>query len=425
MTPTDLVSPPSLPQAAPSQPSGERRPAPLPVAKKSSATLRLGWLALALAIVSAVGVLWLRAPKAPALRYETSPLEVGTVAARVTATGTLSALVTVNVGSQVSGRIESLRADFGTRVSQGQMIATIEPALFRAAAAQARANHGVALATLERALAEQVNAERQFGRARALSADGVMSVADLDTSEAALGVARANAGSARANVAQAQGALDQAQLNLRYTTIVSPIDGVVISRNVDVGQTVAATLQAPVLFTIARDLRRMQVNTSVAEADIGKIRAGMPAIFSVDAYPGRTFQGTIRQVRDNAQTVQNVVTYDAVIDVDNPDYLLKPGMTANVKVEYQRRDGVLRVSNAALRFRPDPTTQALMAKEAGLNLPLPTTAPQERLLWLVSSGRPRLASIQVGISDGTWTEITASEAQSGDSAIVEALPRKE
>jgi HlyD family secretion protein len=386
-------------------------------------SLRWGAASIAVVALASGAFFWTRAPAPPSVSYQTAALDRGPIVARVTASGTLSALVTVNVGSQISGRVDSLHADFGSRVSQGQVIATIDPALFRAAVAEAKANHEVALAAGVRAQAERVNAERQYARARALSAQGVMTGADLDASEAALGVARANEVSARAAAGQARAVLDQAQLNLHYTTIISPIAGVVLSRNVDVGQTVAATLQAPVLFTIAQDLAHMQVDTSVAEGDIGKVQSGMSARFTVDAYPGRSFTGRIRQVRDNAQSIQNVVTYDAVIDVENSEYLLKPGMTANVSVEYQRRDDALRAPNAALRFRPDLTLRNAMEKDGGSPLSV-GAAVGERIIWLLEGGRARAKLIRAGITDGTWTEVTGGELQPGESAIVEAAVQK-
>lgn len=410
----------SLPLAAP--PQAARRP----LTRGGPGLRRSARWAAALVVLSslaAAALLWLRAPQAPAVSYQTAALDRGPIVARVTASGTLSALVSVNVGSQVSGRIATLHADFGSRVSEGQVVATLDPAFFRAAVAQAQANHRVALAAVTRTAAERVNAERQYARARALAAEGVLTRAELDTSEAAVAVAAANEDSARASVGQARALLDQAQLNLRYTTIVSPIAGVVISRNVDVGQTVAATLQAPVLFMIAQDLAHMQVDTSVAEADIGKLQPGMAARFTVDAHPGRGFEGRIRQIRDNAQSVQNVVTYNAVIDVDNVGLLLKPGMTANVTVEHQRRDAALRVPNAALRFRPDLATRTLMERQDG-SRPGVSAGPGERVLWLLEAGRARPTLIQVGITDGTWTEVTRGDVQPGSSAIVEAIAQK-
>jgi HlyD family secretion protein len=370
---------------------------------------------LIVAVMAAVT--WARRRPKPLVRYETVTVDRGPIAAKVTATGAVSALVTVIVGSQVSGRIAALFADFGSQVQKGQTIALIDPALFRAAVARESANHISASAAVVRAHAHVIQAERDFARAKNLLAQSLMSRADYDAAEATLTAAKAEEAAARAGVAQAKAALDQAELNLRYTTIVSPIDGVVISRNVDVGQTVAATLQAPTLFTIAQDLTRMQVDTNVAEADVGKVRPGLKVTFTVDAYPTRTFDGVVRQVRDNATTIQNVVTYDAVIDVDNPERLLKPGMTATVTFTYDTRDDALRVPNAALRFKPDTATLAAMGATAPNSL-----RADDRALWLLRGEQPVSEVIKIGISDGTTTEVRSGEVRPGDRAIVEAVP---
>jgi HlyD family secretion protein len=374
--------------------------------------------------MAVAGARTLASREATPIHYETAAIERGRIDAKVTATGTVSALVTVLVGSQVSGRIESLAADFGSPVKTGQVIATIDPALFRAAAAQARANRAAAVANVEKARAQQIEADRELARARALHGDGLASRAELDVAEANALVARAQVRAAEAQVDQAKAALDQAELNLRYSTIVSPIDGVVISRNVDVGQTVAAALQAPTLFTIAQDLGQMQVDTSVAEADVGKLRAGMDVTFTVDAYPGRPFAGRVRQVRDAAQTVQNVVTYDAVIDVDNGEHLLKPGMTASVTFVYAQRPDVIRVPNGALRFRPDAATASVMAgppRKGAAAKPAVDLAADERALWLLRDGRPVLVKLRVGITDGSATEVVAGDVRPSDVAITEAV----
>lgn len=369
-------------------------------------------VALALGIRAAVN------RKESPVQYQTTPIDQGGIAAKITATGALSAIITVSVGSQVSGRIQALYADFGSQVTEGQVVAKIEPSLFQAAVAQAQANRSAALSALARATAQSVNADRQYARTKSLHAEGLATTADLDTNESALGVARADINSARSAVEQANAALEQAKLNLHYTTIVSPIDGVVISRNVDVGQTVAATLQAPTLFTIAQDLTRMQVDTNVAEADVGRVHPGMDVTFKVDAYPLRIFHGTIRQVRDNAQTIQNVVTYDAVIDVDNSERLLKPGMTANVTAVYAEKANVVRLPNAALRFMPDRATLAAM-QTGPLPQPSPSK-PDERLAWIMRQGRGKPELVRIGISDGTWTEVVEGDAHPGDLAVVEA-----
>lgn len=375
----------------------------------------------AVGVVALLAAMWLgmrlvSSPGEPPVRYRTLVVDRGSVRAKVNASGALSALVTVSVGSQVSGRIETLRKDFGSRVEKGEVVATIEPAVFRAAAAEANANLAATAAAVERAEARTFNAEQQFERARDLHAEGLVTGAEYEEAEANLRVARADLAVAQANVKQARAGRDQAEQNLRFTTIVSPIDGVVISRNVDVGQTVAAALQAPTLFTIAQDLTRMQVDTNVAEADIGKIRAGMPVEFTVDAHPERTFGGRVRQVRDNAQTLQNVVTYDAVVDVDNDERLLKPGMTANVTFAHTERTDVLRVPNAALRFKPEAAVLPVMT-DASIAA---VSRRDERTLWILRAGRAVPLGVRIGITDGTSTEIVAGDVRAGDHVIVEA-----
>ncbi|HEX7672027.1 MAG TPA: efflux RND transporter periplasmic adaptor subunit [Polyangiaceae bacterium] len=375
--------------------------------------------AAALLLAGAAAAVAVRLANRPApspVHFQSAVVDQGPIAAKITATGTVSALVTVSVGSQVSGRIQALSADFGAHVKKGQVVARIEPSFFRAATAQARANHAAASATLARARAQVKNAEKQFQRASVLEAQGVGSAAEKDTAEAALGVANADVDAAKSSILQASAALEQAELNLRYATIVSPIDGVVISRNVDVGQTVAATLQAPTLFIIAQDLAHMQVDTNVAEADVGRVRAGMDVTFTVDAYPTSVFKGKVRQVRDNAQTIQNVVTYDAVIDVDNSSGFLKPGMTASVSVVYAERASALRVPNAALRFKPDAATVATMP---GISVPV-LSRPDERLLWVLQGDKATPSIVGIGISDTASTEIVRGSVSAGEHVVVEA-----
>ena len=377
---------------------------------------KYGVVALLVAGAGVAAVRIQRAPRAAPFQFESAKVDRGDIHAKVTANGALSALVTVNVGSQVSGRVQTLLVDFGSSVKQGQVVATIDPSLFRAASAQAAANHQAAVAAVARGQAQVVNAEKQYARAASLHREGLATSAELETAESNLAVARADVNVARANVKQTAAALAQAELNLKYTTIVSPIDGVVISRNVDVGQTVAAALQAPTLFTIAQDLTRMQVDTNVAEADVGKIRAGMPASFTVDAYPKRVFKGRLRQVRDNAQTLQNVVTYDAVVDVDNSERLLKPGMTANVSFTFADRQAVSRIPNAALRFRPDPA--AVSEFMQGRPVPSPTP-PDGRLVWRLAGAKAEPVAVVTGVSDGTFTELVSGALKPGDAVVTE------
>lgn len=376
----------------------------------------------------------------PPYKYETTPVDRGRIEAHVTATGTLSALVTVQIGTQVSGRILELKVDFNSTVRKGDVLARIDPQLFNAAVAQAQANLAAAHGDLVKAKAQSADASLQARRAQQLAAKNFIAQADFDTARANAKVAAAAIESARGREAQAVAALKLAEVNLAYTTIVSPIDGTVISRSVDVGQTVAASLQAPQLFLIAEDLRRMQVDTSVAEADIGKLTPGMEATFSVDAWPGEVFRGAVRQIRNAPQTVQNVVTYDAVIDVENPKLQLKPGMTANITFIYAQRDDVLRVPNAALRFRPPadlatqlPGTVTTTTREGGDKAKggpggghgggwkgrKSGEASQKRDVWLLRAGKPVVVKVRTGVSDGSLTEVVHGEVKAGDLAITD------
>jgi HlyD family secretion protein len=366
-------------------------------------------------------------------KYKTDVVRRADLQSKVTATGTMTALVTVQVGSQVSGRIAELYADYNTVVKQGQVIAKLDTALFKAALEQAQANLVVAQGTVAKARAEATGAKRQFERAKTLRANGLVGQSDYDDAETKFLASEAQVKVAEGSVAQARAQYNQARINLQYTTIRSPISGVVISRAVDVGQTVAASLQAPVLFTIAEDLKKMQVDTYVAEADVGALRAGMKASFRVDAYPRETFWGTIRQIRSAPQTNQNVVTYDAVIDVDNPDLKLRPGMTANVTMVTESKSNVLTIANAALRFRPPMPTDAAHGGGSSAPSSTGTTSSSGKVVWLPprsgakgtkSSGTPhtqapRRVTVQVGITDGLRTEIVGGDLKEGDEVITQ------
>ncbi|HTT71723.1 MAG TPA: efflux RND transporter periplasmic adaptor subunit [Anaeromyxobacteraceae bacterium] len=394
-------------------------------------------LVLALVVLAAaLGVWRFRAARDRARpQLETATLDRAHIVAKVTATGTLSAIVTVQVGTQVSGTIQALFADWNTPVKKGQRIAKIDPALFEAAVEQARANLVAAEGNLQKSIAQAVDAKRQRDRNRLLVDQKLIAQADYDTSDANAAAAVAQVEASRGAVEQARAALDQANVNLAYTNIVSPTNGVIISRNVDVGQTVAASLQAPVLFVIAEDLAKMQIDTSVAESDVGRIRPAMKVTFTVDAYPAEVFQGTVRQIRYAPQTVQNVVTYDAVIDVANADQKLLPGMTANVVFVYADKEDALRVPNAALRFRPPPAflARAKAGAQAGSGRPAAPPSngkdgggagtggpPDRRTVWVLRAGEPVAVRIRTGISDGTYTEVVAGELAAGDVVITDA-----
>ncbi|HEY0709078.1 MAG TPA: efflux RND transporter periplasmic adaptor subunit [Polyangia bacterium] len=348
-------------------------------------------------------------------RFRTAAVTQGPLEARITATGTLSALVTVQVGSQVSGRIQALFVDHNSRVHKGQRLAQIDPRLFESAVEQARANQAVARANLTRADAGLYEAARQEARAQALFGRGVSGQQELDAAVASARSARAQLSAAQAQLAQASAARRQAELNLAFTEIVSPIDGVVISRNGDVGQTVAAAFQAPVLFLLAENLEKMQVDTNVAEADVGRLQPNMPARFTVDAYPNEIFTGHVRQVRNAPQTLQNVVTYDAVIDVSNPELKLKPGMTANVSFVYAARDKALLVPNAALRFRPPPDLVERARALTG------NGRDSRRVVFVLEAGQARPVAVRTGVTDGALTEVLEGNLASGTPVITDTL----
>lgn len=357
--------------------------------------------------------------KAAESPFVTAKVDRGRISARVTASGTLSALVTVQVGSQVSGRIQNLYVDYNSPVKKGQMIARIDPQLYQAAAEQAHANLLAAEANLSKAKVQSADAERQAKRANNLVEQKLISQADRDTARANADAAVAGVAAADGAVAQARATLNQARVNLGYTQILSPTDGVVISRSVDVGQTVAASLQTPTLFVIAQDLRQMQVDTNVAESDIGKLSEGMEVKFTVDAYPGERFKGNVRQIRNAAQTVQNVVTYDAVVAVDNSDLRLKPGMTANVTFPYADKPDVLRVPNAALRYKPSADVMPKAAAAPDAAKPQADRNSGQRTLWVLRENQPQGVPVKIGISDGVQTEIVEGEIKEGDDVVTD------
>ncbi|MGA3119332.1 MAG: efflux RND transporter periplasmic adaptor subunit [Polyangiaceae bacterium] len=397
-----------------------------------------------------------RSHRPPLVTYQTAPVARRRVVGRVTATGTLLATVTVQVGTQVSGNVQRLLVDYNSPVKKGQLIAKINPLLFEAAVEQASANYASAKAALQSARAQADLAVKQLARLQALEKENLAAKQDVDSAQSNADVTTAQVQVAVAALAQAQAQLHQAETNLSFTNIVSPIDGTVISRSVDVGQTVAASLQAPTVFTIAEDLRKMQVNTNVSEGDIGRVEEGMVATFTVDAFPGQRFRGRVSQIRNSATTVQNVVTYDAVIDVDNADLRLRPGMTANVTIVYADRHDALAVPNAALRFRPPP--------ESNVRAPPPAEGrgrsgdsrggveggghwanarPSDdgqhprngewphghdgnqqpadaKTVWKLVGNEPVAVGATVGLSDGAFTEVTGGELSEGDRVVIDA-----
>ena len=343
-------------------------------------------------------------------KFKLDRATTGDVKATVTATGTMNAVVTVLVGTQVSGTIKMLYVDFNSPVKKGQVLAQIDPATFQAQVGQAKANLLLAKANVEKAEAALVDAKRTMERNRVLFAKNFIARSDLDTSETNYQSAAAQLSASKAQVEQAKAALDFAETNLRYTRIVSPVDGIVISRNVDVGQTVAASFQTPTLFNIAQDLTKMQIDTNVDEADIGKIKMGQHVEFTVDAYPDTTFAGKVSEVRSAPITIQNVVTYDVVVKVDNPELKLKPGMTANVSIILADKKGVLRIPNAAMRYRP---------AERGTERGKEASIQKGPGVWVLENKKPKRISVVLGISDGNYTEIASGDLKEGDEVIIE------
>ncbi len=357
-------------------------------------------LAIAIAVALAIGYWQRREEGGAAQRYQLAAAKTGDVIQTVAANGTLNPVVLVNVGTQVSGTVKKLHVDFNDRVAKDQVLLELDPALLSAQVRQDEANLNVARAALELAQANEV-------RSRALFQQEYISKQDFDTA------VQARKG-AQAQVEQATAMVAKDRTNLAYSVIRSPVSGVVVNRAVDIGQTVAASFQTPTLFQIAQDLGKMQIDSSFAEADIGNIKVGQPVQFTVDAFPNRSFTAAVKQVRLNPTTQQNVVTYDVVVAVDNPEHILMPGMTAYVNVQVAQRRNVLLVPNAALRFRPDDAP-----------VPAPRSKLDERksdgtkgTVYLPAQRRLRALALQIGISDGRFTEVIAGELKAGDQVVV-------
>lgn len=387
------------------------------------------YLGIAAVVLAAVVILvwtFFNRPAQPS--YKTVRLQKGNIVATISATGTVNPVTTVQVGSQVSGTIQKLFVDYNSHVKKNQVIAELDPALFLAQVEQARGNYQNAQASLQKARVTLADAKRTLERNRQLLSQGIVAQSDFDAAQTANDAALAGIRSAEAGVTQSRGSLMQAETNLKNSVIRSPVDGVVISRSVDVGQTVAASFQTPTLFTIAQDLTKMQIETSVDEADISRTRLGQPATFTVDAYPNRTFQGSVIQVRSAPVTVQNVVTYIVVVQVDNKQLQLKPGMTANVAIETGRRDNVLKLPAAALRFQPKTGEGRKPGKQttSGTKPPLREkgrTAPQQQV-FLLREGKPVAVAVTTGLADAGFVELVEGPLKEGDEVITEQLDGK-
>ena len=367
---------------------------------------------LILGVVVAGYIFWNKSQQLPPeAKYTLQSLEMGDVTQSVSANGTLNPLVLVTVGTQVSGRVTHLYVDFNDRVKEGQVLAQLDRSLLDAQAAQSEANVKSAEATLELAIANNK-------RSRELFAKEYISKQELETSIQSL-----KSASAALDLAKAQRKKDQT--NQDYSIIKSPVSGVVIDRQIDVGQTVAASLQAPVLFKIAQDLRKMQIDSSFAEADIGRIKVGQHVNFAVDAFPSRAFQGVVKQVRLNAVTTQNVVTYDVVVTVENPDEILAPGMTAYVNVVIADKKSVILIPNAALRYKP---TKTMTKEETGAMKQNVQNKPKEKsekkegtfgMVYVLKEGIVTPVRVQLGITDNRFTELLSDNLAVGDKIIID------
>lgn len=363
--------------------------------------------------------------------YKFAAIERGPIVAAVAATGTLNPVVAVQVSSQISGQIREIFVDFNSAVKAGQLIARIAPETYEHRVRQAEADLEAARATvavqqaeLYRAKVNLIEAERDYERRKTLVHRNFISPAELDKVQTALEAARAQlrmveaqASNSVALVRQREAQLGQAQVDLGRTEIRAPVDGIVIKRSVEPGQTVAASLQAPEMFVIARKLEDMQVETAIDEADVGRLKVGQEAAFTVDAFPGRRFQGRVTQVRKAAQVVSNVVSYTVVVSAANPDLILLPGMTANVRIVTAQKEDVLKVANAALRFRPPDEAQAAPApRQSGAAA---RNAAGQGRLWLPGAdGRPAAVEVRTGINDGNQTELLDTDLAAGRQVIV-------
>ncbi len=331
----------------------------------------------------------------------------------VTATGTVNPVQTVQVGSQVSGIVTNLYADFNSKVKEGQLVARIDPAPFQNKVIEMEANVQNMRGNLARARADLAQRKLDFDRSKALYEQDLIAKADLDNAKTAYDTSLAGIQIGDAQVKQAETTLNKARLDLKYTQIYSPVNGTVISRNVDEGQTVAASFQTPVLFLVARDLTKMEVDTNVSESDIGGITEGKEARFVVDAYPKEPFVGKVIQVRNAPITVQNVVTYNVVVGVDNNDLRLKPGMTANASIVVDRRDNVLKVPNAALRFK------LAVGHPERVDTTRPSRDKTKPSVWVPhAEGEPMPVELNTGVTDGTFTEVGDGPLKEGDEVIV-------
>lgn len=379
----------------------------------------LSWRIVALAVLIIAGAAYFMRSGSSATRYVTAQASRGDIVQAVTATGTVNPVVTVQVGSYVSGPIVQMRCDFNTQVKKGQLCAKIDPQVYQNTLAQQEANLANAVAQLHKDESTLAYAKVTYERDLNLIRDNVISQDQLDSQKSTYDAAAAQVGVDKASIQQNEAAVGLAKVNLGYTNIISPVDGTVVSRNVDLGQTVAASFQTPTLFLIAQDLTKMQVDTNVSESDVGPVQVGQKAGFTVDAFPDRTFWGSVAQVRQSPITVQNVVTYDVVIAISNPELLLKPGMTANARIVTAERDNVLKVPLQALRFSPNGTAEHEHHHAGGGNGTKTARSDRNGHVWVDDAGKLRKVKVVRGLDDGSVVEIVSGDLQESDQIVID------
>lgn len=374
----------------------------------------------ALVLVILLGVYIWRSGRPVPIRYITVPATKGPVVKQIITTGTVNPVVTVQVGSYVSGIIKALYCDYNTVVKAGQVCAKIDPRPYELTVEQQTADLASARAQLAKDRASLAFAKTNYKRDLSLLKEGIVSQETVDTDKSAYEQAKAQVALDRATITQRKAALNAAKVNLGFTNIVSPVNGVVVSRNIDVGQTVAASFQTPTLFLIAKDLTKMQVDTNVSESDVGEAKVGQKASFTVEAYPNKPFWGKVTQIRQAPITVQNVVTYDVVISVNNPKLKLLPGMTANTRIIVDERKNVLRVPIQAIRFNPNGVQRVRNSAKTPTRSEHAEKSDQEHV-WVLDNGKPEQLMVTTGLHDTTYVEITGGDLHEGEKVIVNAI----
>lgn len=380
------------------------------------------YIVLIIAVIAISTYFFFRSSKRSDVKYITESVTRGKIVQKVTATGTVNPEAMVIIGSQVSGKISELYVDFNSPITKGQLLAKIDPLIYQSRVDQARFNLNLARENLKKNEVTLKDAEKTLRRKEELRKKSFASDEELDSAQTAYDLALAQINVTKAQIDQQKAALEESQTNLKYTNILSPVDGIIITRDVDAGQTVVASMQTPTLFTAAKDLTRMQINTNVDEADIGKIAFGQDVEFTVDAYTGKIFNGKVSQIRNSPQTLQNVVTYDVVVDVSNPEKILKPGMTASVSVTTSVKDDVLRVPSSSLRFIPRDIREK-MIKDIRLKKEYGYKVWKEGDGVKSSKEAENLVSVDItpDVADDFYTEVASGGLKEGDKVIIEAV----